>query len=137
MEICNISPGAYVDTDARLFGVNCIVYTFSPGISHFIDSAQSGVRWFSTMIAILLYLAAILGKTAMSSVLNILLTSVGQHISAVSLLAILGFKLIQDQGTPKYVRSTAATAAFNGTMKEVPMRLHCAHLGTGILPKPE
>ena len=38
---------------------------------------------------------------------------------AVSLLAIWGFKIIQDRGIPKYVRRSASVAAFNGTMKEV------------------
>jgi ATP-binding cassette subfamily B protein len=38
---------------------------------------------------------------------------------AVSMLAIFGFKLIQDRGIPKYVRRSAAAAVFNGTMKEV------------------
>ena len=38
---------------------------------------------------------------------------------AVSLLAILGFKWIQDRGVPKYVRSAKASAEFNGSMKEL------------------
>jgi len=163
-------------------------------LSRFIDSAQSGNAWFATAVAILLYLAAILARTVMSSVLNVQLTSVGQHITddhrrdvmehylsldtqslsgstsgeiitrldedvqglfsyyyilffklagsglaligilaalitrsgwlcaalfTVSLLTIFGFKLIQDHGIPKYVRSSAAAAVFNGTMKEV------------------
>ena len=36
----------------------------------------------------------------------------------VSILAILGFKAIQDRGIPKYVRRSKASAAFNGLLKE-------------------
>jgi len=172
-----------------------VLFILAPqALSRFIDSAQSGSTWFGTTAAILLYLAAILARTVISSVLNVQLTSVGQHITddhrrdvmahylsldtqylsgstsgeiitrldedvqglfsyyyvlffklagsglallgilaalitrsgwlcaalfMVSLLAILGFKLIQDRGIPKYVCSSAATAVFNGTMKEV------------------
>lgn len=163
-------------------------------LSRFIDRAQNGDVWLGTATAILLYLAAILARTVMSSVLNVQLTSVGQHITddhrrdvmshylslemqhlsgstsgevitrldedvqglfsyyyvlifklagsglalisilaalitrsgwlcaallLVSILAIMGFKLIQDRGIPKYVRRSAAAASFNGTMKEV------------------
>ena len=38
---------------------------------------------------------------------------------AVSMLAILGFKAIQDRGIPKYVRRSKASAEFNGLLKEV------------------
>ena len=37
----------------------------------------------------------------------------------VSILAIWGFKIIQDRGIPKYVRSSKASAAFNGLLKEI------------------
>ena len=36
----------------------------------------------------------------------------------VSILAILGFKIIQDRGVPKYVQSSKASADFNGVIKE-------------------
>jgi ATP-binding cassette subfamily B protein len=162
-------------------------------LSRFIDNVQGGNTLSGTTLAILLYLIAILARTVMSSVLNVQLTSVGQHITddhrrdvmahylsldtqylsgstsgeiitrldedvqglfsyyyvlfykligsglaligilaalvtrsgwlcaalfAVSILAIFGFKLIQDRGIPKYVRRSAAAAVFNGTMKE-------------------
>ncbi|MDR1247162.1 MAG: ABC transporter ATP-binding protein/permease [Clostridiales Family XIII bacterium] len=175
--------------------VATVLFILAPqALSRFIDSAQNGDVWFGTAIAILLYLAAILARTIMSSVLNVQLTSVGQHITddhrrdvmshylsletqylsgstsgeiitrldedvqglfsyyyvlifklagsgvaligilaalitqsgwlcaalfIVSIFAILGFKLIQDRGIPKYVRRSAAAASFNGTMKEI------------------
>ena len=50
-------------------------------LSRFIDSAQNGNAWFATAVAIFLYIAAMLSRTLMSSVLNVQLTSVGQHIT--------------------------------------------------------
>lgn len=55
-------------------------------------------------------------------ILSALVTRSGWLCAAlflVSILAILGFKLIQDRGIPKYVRKSAAAAEFNGTMKEI------------------
>jgi len=37
----------------------------------------------------------------------------------VSILAILGFKVIQDKGIPKYVKHSKASAVFNGLLKEI------------------
>jgi len=37
----------------------------------------------------------------------------------VSLLAVLGFKVIQDKGIPKYVRRAAAAASFNSLLREL------------------
>lgn len=66
-----------------------LVYAVSPALlvlapqalSLFIDSVQRGGAWLVTAAAILLYLAAMLARSAMSSVLNVQLTSVGQLIT--------------------------------------------------------
>jgi len=172
-----------------------VLFVFAPqALSYFIDRVHGNAAWFGVLMTILLYLAAILARTMMSAVLNVQLTSVGQHITddyrrdvmghylsldmqrlsgwtsgeaitrldedvqglfryyyillyklagsglalmgilaalalrsgwlcaallLVSVLSILGFKAIQDRGIPKYVRRSAADAAFNGVMKEM------------------
>lgn len=163
-------------------------------LSRFIDSVHSGGAWYNSVLAIVLYLAAMLAQSTMTAVLDYQLASVGQRLTddhrhdimahfmslgaqhfgdltsgeiitrldkdapglfnyyyilfyklagsvlaligilvslsfrvgwlssvllVVSILAILGFKSIQDRGIPKYVRSFKASAAFNGLLKEM------------------
>jgi len=163
-------------------------------LSAFIDRVYSNAATTAVLLAIVFYLAAVLGRSLMNALLQIQLATVGQlitdeyrrdvmhhflsldsqHLSAwtsgeaitrldedvqglfqyyyilfykltgsgialvgilvalamksgwltaalliVSLLTILGFKWIQDRGIPKYVRRTAASAVFNGSMKEL------------------
>ena len=163
-------------------------------LSLFIDSVYGGSGVLTVVMAVALYLVAMITQSAMTAVLDYQLTSVGQHLTdehrrelmshflsldaqylndltsgeiitrldqdapglfsyyyilfyklagsalaligilislsfrvgwlssvllIVSILAILGFKVIQDKGIPKYVRSSKAAAAFNGLLKEM------------------
>ena len=163
-------------------------------LSRFIDSVHGGIGWLGPMLAILLYLGAMLAQSVMAAVLDYQLVSVGQRFTddyrrdilshflsldsrrlpgltsgemltrlyedaqglfkyyyilfyklagsalallgilaalfmrvgllsavflGVSILAVFGFKRIQDRGIPKYVRRAKANAAFNGLLKEI------------------
>lgn len=163
-------------------------------LSFFIDSIQGGSPWSAVLLAVLLYLGAELGRTAMMSALDVQISSVGQRITddyrrdvmahylsldmqtlgsftsgeivtrldedveglfkyyyiviyklagsglaliwilialgqksgwlcaalmVASALSILAYKMIQDRGIPKQVKYQAASAAFNGKMKEM------------------
>jgi ATP-binding cassette subfamily B protein len=163
-------------------------------LSAFIDRVYSNAATTAVLLAIVFYLAVVLARIIMSSLLQIQLATVGQlitdeyrrdvmqhflsldsqHLSTwtsgeaitrldedvqglfqyyyilfykltgsglaligilialalksgwlsvalliVSVLTILGFKWIQERGIPKYVRRTTASAAFNGSMKEL------------------
>ena len=163
-------------------------------LSRFIDRVHGSSQWKGWIFAILLYLAAMLGKSVMAAVLDYQLASVGQRftddyrsglmshylsldsqrlsaltsgemltrlnedvkglfnyyyilfyklagsalalagilfmlfmrvswLSAIlllaSLLSILGFKIIQDRGIPKYVNQARANASFNSLQKEI------------------
>lgn len=180
---------------ACFYAASTALFIFAPQmLQAFIDAVYGGAAWSATLLAILLYLAAVLARTGMSALLNVQLAATGQHITdsyrrdvlghylaldlqrlsgwtsgeaitrldedvqglfqyyyilffkllgsglalaailvllalrsgwlcaallLVSGLSILGFKAIEDRGIPKYVRSAAAAASFNGRMKEL------------------